>query len=129
MDNTQPRYHKSRSVPYAFRDKVEAELSTLEHENVILKDNHIDWSAPIVVVPKANKTVRICGDIKVTTNPNVELEHYPLRNVDDLYASLAGRKVFSKLYILHAYQQLELDSESQHYLTVNTHKGIYRYAP
>ena len=80
-----------------------------------------------MVVPKANKTVRICGDSKVTTNPKVELGHYPLRNVEDLYASLASGKVFSKLDILHTYQQLELDAESPHYLTVNTHKGIYRY--
>ena len=129
MDNTQPRYHKSRSVPYAFRDKVDAELSRSEQENIIRKVDYTDWSAPIVVVPKANKTVRICGDIKVITNPNVELEHYPLRNMEDLYESLAGDKVFSQLYILHAYQQLELDAESQYYLTVNTHKGIYRYAP
>ena len=42
-------------------------------------------------------------------------------------ASLAGGKVFSRLDLSHAYQQLELDAESQHYVTVNTHKGIHRY--
>ena len=26
-----------------------------------------------------------------------------------------------------SYQQLELDAESQQYLTVNIHRGIYRY--
>ena len=121
MDNTQPRNHKARSVPYAFRDKVVAELSRFEQENIIRKVDHTHWSVPIEVVPKANKTVRICGDSKVTTNPYVELEHYPLRNVEDLYKPLAGDKMFSQLYILHVYQQLELDAESQHYLTANTH--------
>ena len=71
--------------------------------------------------------MRICGDFKVTINPNVEREHYPLPKVEDLFASLPGGKVFSKLDLSHAYQQLELDAESQHCVTVNTHKGIYRY--
>ena len=86
MNNTQPLNHKARSVPCALRDKEVAELSRLEQENIIRKLDHTDWSAPIVVVPKANKTVIICGDIKVNTNPNVELEHCPLSNVEDLYA-------------------------------------------
>ena len=86
MDNTQPTNKKVRSVPYVFRDQVVPELSRLEQDNIIRKVDHTDWSASIVVVPTANTTVRICGDSKVTTNPNVELGHYPLRNVEDLYA-------------------------------------------
>ena len=69
----------------------------------------------------------ICGHFKLTINPNVELEHYPVPNVEDLVASLAGGKVISKLDLSHAYQQLELDVESKHYVTMNTHNGIYRY--
>ena len=69
--------------------------------------DHTDWAAPIVVVPKADKTVRICGDFKVTINPNVEIEHYPLANVQDLFATLAGGTLFTKLDLSHAYQQLE----------------------
>ena len=95
MDNVQPNFHKTMPLPVPLRDKVETELSRLEQDNIIRKVDHTDWSAPIVVVPTANTTVRICGDIKVTTNPNVELGHYPLRNVEDLFASLAGNKVFS----------------------------------
>ena len=107
-EKAQLQFHKARSVPYAMREKVEAELISLQEENTIRKVEHSDWSAPIVVVPKTNKTVRICGDFKVTNNTTVELEHYPLPNVEDLFASLAG--VFSKQDLSHAYQQLELDA-------------------
>ena len=124
-EKAQQKFHKARPVPYAMREKVEAELIRLQEENIIRKAEHSDWSAPIVVVSEVNKTVRIGGDVKVTISPNVEREHYPLPNVEDLFASLAGGKVFSKLDISHACQQLELDAESQHYGTVNTHKGIY----
>ena len=58
-EKAQPKFHKARPVPYAMREKVEAELTRLQEENIIRKVKHSDWSAPIVVVPKANKTVRI----------------------------------------------------------------------
>ena len=71
MDNAQRWYYKTRLVQDALRDKVVAELCRLEQENNIRKVDHTDWSAPIVVVLKSDKTVRICGYIKVNTNPNV----------------------------------------------------------
>ena len=44
-----------------------------------------------------------------------------------MYASLVGSKVFSKLDLSHAYAQLNVDEESQEYLTINTHKALYSY--
>ncbi|KAJ8352134.1 hypothetical protein SKAU_G00236100 [Synaphobranchus kaupii] len=39
----------------------------------------------------------------------------------------AGGTSFSKLDLSHAYQQLQLDADSEQYLTINTHRGLYRY--
>ena len=39
---------------------------------------------------------------------------------------LLGDKLFSKIDVSHAYQQVELDEDSQKYLTINTHRGLYR---
>ena len=79
-----------------------------------------------MVVPKTNR-VRLCGDFKVPNNHNVIPEHYPLHNAEDMFASLNGGKVFSKIDLTHAYQQLEIIEASKQYLTINTHKGLYRY--
>ena len=114
-------------MPYALREEVEKELDKLEHKNVIVKIDRSDWGAPIVVVPKADRSVRICGDYKVTVNQAVEDEQYPLPTVQDLFATLAGGTVFSKLDMSHAYAQLSVDKESQKYLCINTHKGLYAY--
>ena len=35
--------------------------------------------------------------------------------------------MFSKTDLSHAYQQVELDEDSQKYLTTNTHKGLCRF--
>ena len=63
----------------------------------------------------------------VTVNPVLDVDQYPLLHPDDLFASLAGGKHFTTLDLSHAYNQLVLEEESQPYLTINTHCGLYRY--
>ena len=57
---------------------------------MIEKTNYSNWAAPIVAVPKPNGTVRICGDYKVTVNPVLQVDQYPVPKAEDLFASLAG---------------------------------------
>ncbi|KAL1269150.1 hypothetical protein QQF64_031439 [Cirrhinus molitorella] len=94
---------------------------------IISQIGRSDWAPPIVVVPKKDKTVRLCGDYKVTVNKCILPIEYPLPNVEDLLVTLAGSKFFSKNDLSFAYQQLELDENSQQYLTINTHKGLFKY--
>ncbi len=86
-----------------------------------------EWAAPIVPVVKANGSVRICGDYKVTVNRAAKVEKYPIPRIDELFTILAGGKKFSKLDLSHAYQQVVLDEESRPYVTINTQKGLFRY--
>ena len=81
------------------------------------------------IVPVRKGTgVRICGDYKVTVNEAIVEDKYPLPKVDDLYMSLAGGTTFTKLDLSRAYlYQLILDEESREYVTINTHKGLFRY--
>ena len=126
-DGAVPVYCKPRPVPYALKRQVENELKKLEENKVLVKSDYSDWATPIVVVPKADGSVRLCGDYKTTVNRAVDDECYPLPTSQDLYAELSGTKVFSKLDLSHAYAQLNLDQESQQYLTINTHMGLYSY--
>ena len=59
-------------------------------------------------------------------NPHVMVDKYPLPTTEDIFATLAGGKKFTKLNLTHAYNQLELDEESKKMLTINTHKGLYQ---
>ena len=134
-DDTRPVFVKARRVPYALKEQVERalkeqverELDKLERNGVIKKTEKSCWASPIVVVPKADNTVRICGDYNSTINQSVEDEQYVLPTTQDLYTALVGSKVFSKLDLSHAYAQLNVDKESQEYLTIATHKGLYSY--
>ena len=123
----QPRFHKSRPVPFALRKKVEQELERLEREGIIKPVQFSDWAAPIVPVVKADGSIRICGDYRLTINQASKLDAYPLPKVEELFASLSGGKSFSKLDLQHAYQQLTLDDNSRPYTTINTHRGLFQY--
>ena len=89
-----PRFHRPRPVPYALRPLVEQELDRLERAGVLERVDHSDWAAPIVTVPKRDGQVRICDDYKVTINPVLDVDQYPLPRPEDLFATLAGGRYF-----------------------------------
>ena len=118
-----PKFFKSRSVPYSLKGAIEQDLERLENLGVIEKVQFSDWAAPVVPVQKSDGTVRLCGDYKVTINPVLNVDKYPVPKAEDLFATLAGGKKFSKLDLSHAYQQVLLESDSRQFVTINTHKG------
>ena len=125
--DAKPVFCKARSVPFALKEVVGSELDRLEKEGILVKVSSSEWATPIVPVPKGDGRIRLCGDYKVTINSSLEVDQYPLPKPDDLFASLAGGKRFTKLDLTQAYQQMPLELESQKLVTINTHQGLYRY--
>ena len=123
----QPKFVLHRPVPISQKQKVEVELQRLQDASVIEPVQFSDWATPIVPVIKQDGSVRICGDYKVTVNRALKSEVYPLPRIDELFTALAGGEHFSKLDLSHAYQQLVLDDESRMLVTINTHKGLFKY--
>lgn len=69
---------KSRSLPFAMREKVEVELDRLIKEHIIEPVNFSEWAAPVLPVPKSDGSVRLCGDYRVTVSKESSLEQYPI---------------------------------------------------
>jgi hypothetical protein len=88
MTGAIPRFCKPRSVPYALRDAVEAQLNKMEADGVITPVNFSEWAAPTVNFPKVDQTGRICGDYKVSINPWLEVDQYPIPKPQDLFTKL-----------------------------------------
>ena len=123
-----PRFCKARTVPYSMRVKVEDELNRLVKEGILEPVDYSDWAAPIVAVLKSyKKSVRICGDFRMTVNPISKLNRYPLPKVEDIFAMLKKGKAFTKLDLSQAYQQISLNANSRKFVVINTHKGLFRY--
>ena len=93
-------------------EAFEQELSRMEREGVIVPVNTNEWATPLVVVPKTDGTVRLCGDYKVTVNQAIDTNQYPIPTVEEVRRKLAGGKRFSKIDVKAAYQQMRLEKES-----------------
>ena len=126
-DDVEPKFFRARPLPYAMRDKVDVELNRLLKEKIIEPVNHSKMAAPIVPVLKSDNSLRLCGDYKVTANLMLKLDSYPIPRMRDLMYGLANMKVFTKLDLSQAYNQLSLEAESKVLTTVNTHRGLFQY--
>ena len=117
--------HTPRKVPLPLRQKVQDELARMESLGVISKvDSPTPWCAGMVVVPKKDKAVRICVDLK-PLNTSVLRETHPLPRVDDTLAQLTGAKVFSKLDANTGFWQIPLAKKSRHLTTFLTPFGRF----
>ena len=119
-----------RSIPFAYRDKLKAELDLLLSQNVIAPVTEpTEWCAPIVVTPKKNSDrIRMCVDLS-HLNKYVLREHYqsqtPAQAVADIAATDA--QVFTVLDALKGYHQCPLDESSQLLTTFITPFGRFKY--
>ena len=118
-----PRFLKARPVPFALKTAVEQELDRLEKASVLEKADRSDWATPIVTVPKRWESQNLWG----LSSYHDHVDQYPLPRPEEMFTALAGGKRFTKLDLSHAYNQQRLDQDARQYLTINTHKGLYRY--
>ena len=95
------------------RKKIETELDRLVKNGVYQQVSHSKWAAPIVTVIKEDGTVRMCGYYKLTVNKVANADKYPVPKTEDLLVKMNGRRIFCKLDLSNAYQQLVLDFVNQ----------------
>ena len=122
-----PRFFKSRSLPLAYLDGVKAEIQRNVDAGILERVDSSAWAAPIVPVRKPNGTIRICGDFKVTVNPQMWIDQHPIPSIDELMARLENGQKFTKLDLSDAYLQLELDESSKALVVINTPLGLFKY--
>ena len=119
-----------RAIPFAYRDKLEAELKTLQSQGIITPVTEpTEWCAPIVVTPKKDsEEIRMCVDLS-HLNKYVRRERYqtptPAQAVADIAAENA--KFFTKIDARKGYHQCPLDEESQLLTTFITPFGRFKY--
>lgn len=119
-----PKFCKHRPLSFVMKERVEIELKRLEEANIISPVKHSDWAALIVPVVKKDQSLRLCGDNKVSVNQALETDTYPLPRLEELLATLSGGKIFSKIDLAAAYQQVLLDDDSKKNTTINTQRAV-----
>jgi len=74
-----------QTAPCSSHEQVETDIRRLEKENILVPVAHSEWTAPIVMVPESDRTIRICRDYKVTINPYLDIDQYPLPKTYSLF--------------------------------------------
>ncbi|XP_055913593.1 uncharacterized protein K02A2.6-like [Eupeodes corollae] len=120
-----PKFFRSRPIPFSQMDSFKQEVERLVSEGIWKPIKFSNWAAPVVVVPKSDGRVRICGDFKAL-NAQLEVEHALIPRVEEMLYKVRGGKFFAKIDLSDAYLQVELDDESKEFMVVNTVMGLYQ---
>ncbi|XP_055306725.1 uncharacterized protein K02A2.6-like [Sitodiplosis mosellana] len=107
---------------------IAKQLDDFVSKGILIPVDNSDWATPLVPLLKPSGDIRICGDYKVTINRFLIDFKYPLPRIDQIFASMQGGILFTKLDMSNAYNQLVLDDEAQKLCTWSTHKGIFKMA-
>ncbi|XP_043282539.1 uncharacterized protein K02A2.6-like [Venturia canescens] len=126
-EGAQPVALKARHLPFALTSKIEGEINRLIKLGHLEKVEVSEWATPIVPVIKADGSVRICGNFKLTVNPNLVRDRHPIPLIDKIFIALRNGKSFTQIDLEHAYMQIPVEESSRDCLTITTHKGLYRY--
>ena len=125
-DNVKPVFKPKRKVPFSSLETIDKELRRLEENGVIKKVDYSEWASPSVYVKKKNNEIRVCADFSTGLNECLRGHTYPLPTLEEVFSKLNGGKVFSKIDLSEAYLQVKVEEECTKYLTIHTHRGLYR---
>ncbi len=100
-------------------------IKKLLEEDKILESNS-EWNFPILLVPKPDKTKRLCIDYR-KLNERVILESCPPPIVEECLNQLGKGKIFSCLDLDSGYHQVPLDKDSRKYTAFTTPLGKFEY--
>ena len=93
--------------------KIEEEINRLREAGFIYEIEHTEWVSPLVVVPKKNKKLRVCVNLKKVNAATIR-DHYPLPIIDHVLERVAGAEAYSFLDGFSGYNQLSIAPKDQH---------------
>ena len=98
-------------VPDKLKDGVRVEIMKLVEEGIVVPSSS-PWASPIVPVPKADGTVRICIDYR-RLNEVTQGDPFYMVTLEEILERVGNSKVMSKLDLAKGFYQVEVDSKSR----------------
>ena len=100
IPNSKPKFMKAQTVLFAMKVAVELEIERMENEGILKSVPFSEWASPIVIVPKSDGRLRICGDYKQTVNPCFDNDTFPQPTPEELLSKIhVGKKVFKNRFV------------------------------
>ena len=92
----------------------------------IMRHSKSNWSSPVVIREKPDKSLRICGDYRAL-NSITEKDTYPMPNLADSTARLDGAMIFSTLDLVRAYYNIPVADEDRKKTALAFPFGLYEH--
>lgn len=119
IENPNFKIIPARRIPHALIKKVKKELDKMVKLEVIEPISEPTPAvSPMLVVEQKDK-IRVCMD-PTDLNKNIKRRHYPLKTVEQIAATIAGSKFFTKLDCQKGFWQLKVSKRTSKYLTFST---------
>ena len=98
------------------------ELDNLLDQGII-EESTSPWASPIVMLPKADGTLRLCTDFRKVNNCTVP-DPFPLPRIEDLIDRVGKAKYLINLDMTRGYWQVPLDDPHCQFPRLLLHLGI-----
>lgn len=120
-----PIYKKPYVTPYALKVQVQKEIENMIEAGIVQKSNSA-WAAPIVIVPKKDKSIRLCVDYR-GLNQQTIFDPQPMPKLEEIINKLGKAKYISKLDLTKGYWQIPLSEAAQEISAFVTSFGHYQF--
>jgi hypothetical protein len=120
-----PIHQKPYRQALTKRKIVEEEISKMLKEGVI-RPSSSPWASPVTLQPKKDGSIRFCIDYRKVNAVTVRDSH-PIPNIQQLFDSLAGARIFSTLDLRSAYWQVDMAPEAIPKTAFCTSYGLYEF--
>ena len=101
IPNSKPKFMKAWTVPFAMKAAVE--LERMEDEGILKSVPFSEQVSPIVIFPKSDGRLRICGYYKRTVNMCLDNDTFPQPTPEGLFSKIYVGERFSKIDLSQAY--------------------------
>ena len=116
---------KLRRTPFSLRSEVHQQIKNMEERGVI-EPSTSPYSAPILLVSKADGSYRFCADFRALNDATIT-EIFPLPSVRECLDSLHGSNLFTTLDMYSGYWQIPIAKGHRHKTAFSTESGHWQF--
>lgn len=120
-----PVFAKPRRLNAAKLKAAKSEFDALIKEGVC-RPSSSNWSSPLHLVEKKDGSFRPCGDYRYLNAQTIP-DRYPLPFIQDVSNMLNDKKIFSKVDLKKAFQQIPIDSRDIPKTAITTPFGLFEF--
>ena len=107
-------------------EAIETEVNKLIECGFIREEQHPDWVANIVLVPKKNGKIQICIDFR-NLNSTCPKDEFPLPITDVMIDNTYGFERMSFMDDFSGYNQIKMYPDDEKHTSFRTPQGVFCY--